>query len=329
MFRVFLVAAFMSLVLTGCAIDRTGRSGSRLLQIEVDSARDRARVLEKDLARERDRIDAMQHRASDARKRIAESGATLESFLEELMRVRGELSTAGHSADRSRQFVEDLDLRISQLELRYGRLERALLEAELVDSETLAAERSLSLAEGGDEQPGPGAIEVQRAESAQDPLASDSGIAGASSPVVSQDSASVGVEAGGPVAAKTASDRPPESADDVQGKLFQRALLLIQEQQWDAAGTALQKFIKAHPESRWRMEAEYLLGECLFQLGRYRSAVRQYQRVVDGDDEGQWAARALLRQAGCFKALSRVSEMRIFLEDLIRLYPQSPEARTA
>jgi tol-pal system protein YbgF len=207
--------------LTGCVIDRTRQSASFLLRAELNGTRDRARALEKDLLRERQRIDAMQHKASDARKRIAESGATLESFLEVV-------PSPGDVID-----------------------------------------------------PAPEEIVVQ-----------DEGAA----------------------------------ADEV---MFQRGLLLIKERRWDKAGAMLQTFIKQHPDSRWRLQAMYLLGECLFNLERYSRAIRQYQKVVDRDESGEWAARAMLKQGLAFAEMGTLEESRVFLADVIRLYPGSPEAEKA
>ena len=116
------------------------------------------------------------------------------------------------------------------------------------------------------------------------------------------------------------------SEDEV---MFQRALLLVKRKKWDQAGGVLQTFLRAHPDSRWQLEAMYLLGECLFYLERYSGAVRQYQQVVDRDERGEWAARAMFKQGLSFAEMDRLDESKVFLSDLIRLYPGSPEAKKA
>lgn len=291
---------------TGCVIDRTRQSASYKMRADVDGARDRARDLEKDLARERQRIDSMQNRASDARKRLAESGATLESFLEELMQVRGELSSATHASDEAGRFSEDLDMRISEIEVRFARLEAALRKAELVDDE------SLELVGADEDAVGsrPDSAEGQTVQSQRDSELAPS----------KPDEAVLPLQA---VEASQATESGPEE------EAFQRALLLVQGKSWDRAGAALQEFLKTYPESRWQLEGMYLLGECLFQLERYRAALRQYQTVVDSDKDGKWASRSMFRQALCFEVMGKPDEAEVFLKDLVRLYPESPEAARA
>jgi len=303
-----LVGSLVVAFATGCVLDRTRKSATYKIKADVDSARDRARDLEKDLARERQRIDSMQNRASDARKRLAESGATLESFLEELMQVRGELSSATHASAEAGRFSEDLDMRISEIELRFARLEAALRKAELLDDESLAPL-------GTDPQ----------APAAQ----SDSAEA---QPTGVQERAEEGVSDVAGVAGKSPAIEAPQEGEQDSGpedEAFQRALLLVQNKSWDRAGAALQEFLKSYPTSRWQLEGLYLLGECLFKLERYRGALRQYQRVVDSDKEGKWAARSMLRQAECFEGMEKPKEAAVFLSDLVRLYPESPEAARA
>jgi tol-pal system protein YbgF len=303
--RSLLVALVVVGFAAGCVIDRTRQSASYKMRADVDSARDRARDLEKDLARERQRIDSMQNRATDARKRIAESGATLESFLEELMQVRGELSNVAHGSEEAGRFSEDLDLRIGAIEQRFARLEMALRQAELLDDESLGPAGAV------------GEVDGQREDSVEDPSSQsvDSPESGASQTPSEVVSAEVVEPAPSPVA-----EPGPEEA------MFQRALLLMKGKSFDRAGAVLQEFLKAYSESRWRLEAQYMLGECLFHLGRYKGALRQYQKVVDSDQRGQWAARSMFRQALCFRAMGKTDEAGVFLSDLVRLYPDSAEA---
>ena len=111
--------------------------------------------------------------------------------------------------------------------------------------------------------------------------------------------------------------------------MFERALQLLKQRKWDKAGGVVQSFLKAYPDSRWRLQALYLLGECLFNLERHSGAIRQYQKVVDLDESGEWAARAMFRQGLSFAEMGTLAEARVFLSDVIRLYPESPEAAQA
>jgi tol-pal system protein YbgF len=299
-------------VLTGCVIDRTQQSASYLLRAELDGTRDRARALEKDLLRERQRIDAMQHKASDARKRIAESGATLESFLEELMQVRGELSGLAHGSDESGRFQEDLDMRLSDIEARFAALETLLRTSDVLPEAAVGEQEGEP--EGPRGEAAPDGSEPGRGQSAGGEPAMPAPVGPSRGDVIDPAPEEIVVQTEGP------------TADEV---MFQRGLVLIKQRRWDKAGGILQAFIKQHPDSRWHVQAMYLLAECLFNLERYNSAIRQYQKVVDRDETGEWAARAMLKQGLAFSEMGTQEEARVFLSDVIRLYPDSPEAEKA
>ena len=54
----------------GCAIDKTRRSVTFTMQEEIDSSKERAREIEKDLGHERARLDAIEERTTSAGKRL-------------------------------------------------------------------------------------------------------------------------------------------------------------------------------------------------------------------------------------------------------------------
>jgi TolA-binding protein len=221
--RSLLVASVVVGLGAGCVIDRTRQSASYKMRTDVDSARDRARDLEKDLARERSRIDSMQNRATDARKRIAESGATLESFLEELTQVRGDLSSAAHSSEEAGRYREDLDLRIGAIEQRFARLESALRKAELLDEESMNLPGEDAEADDSKK----GSVHIPESQSV-DP----SDLASSKSP-----SEAVAVAEVVEPASSSEAELGPEEA------MFQRALLLMKGKAFDRAGAVLQEFL--------------------------------------------------------------------------------------
>ena len=312
-----LIVLLVAVCCAGCAIDRTRQSASYKMRADLDRGRDRSRDLEKDLVRERQRIDAMQNKAQDARKRIAESGASLESFLEELGRVRGELSSANHASDEAARFSEDMDMRISEIERRFMRLEAALIKAELLDDEA---------ASGAGQTQGSGGAQDEAAGVEPAALDEDDAVENDAVEDDAGESVALADDSARPVPSQASAREATASAEE---QMFQSALIHVEEKSWDRAGSALQNFIKSYPESQWRVEALYLLGECLFYLERYRGALRQYQKVVESDKQAKWSARALFRQALCLQAMGMVVEAKDFLHDVVGLYPQSPEAAKA
>jgi len=352
-----LLVAVVALCLSGCVTDRTGRSASYLMTTKLETTRARARALEEDLLLERQRIDDMQSRAAASRKRLAESGATLESFLEELQAVRGHLALLRHELDGAGRRDEDMDLRLTELEVMLSDLGQRLgveptadtpAEPELVGDEAAPkdpvvapaqavegrTERSSGAAEeaGADEPEPAGDGDVAKPKPIKE---SDAVVASSSAGAEQAKLGSAveeivmqteGGEPEGPKSPSPGAENSPESA------LFQAGLLLVKAGSWERAGGRLQQFLRTYPKSKWAPQAMYLVGECLFELGRYKMAITEFQKVIERDGRSPWAPRAMLRQAYAFAALGTADDLeasRIFLAELIRLYPKANEAEEA
>jgi len=271
----------------------------------MDANKTRTRALEKDLARERERVDAMKRKASNARKRIAESGASLESFLEELTQVRGELSSLTQNLGGSDRFREDLDMRITDLEVRLAQVYKALQDSDLiVDPAAVVPAGEETADEARSPESDAGQSEVE--EPGQAAPDGDSGGEPQDSDIVIEP------------------DGPPD--DEL---MFQRCRHLVQESRWTEAGALLQQFLKQHPDSTYRTEARYLLGECLFAVDQFDSARKSYAEVIGADPGGTWGRRAMLKEALSVAKSGKQAIARSLLDDLIQQYPDSAEAAEA
>ncbi|HCP47081.1 MAG TPA: hypothetical protein DIU15_13630 [Deltaproteobacteria bacterium] len=357
--RLLLLCLAVAVSAPGCVTDRTGRSASYLMTTKLETTRARARALEEDLLLERQRIDDMQNRAVASRKRLAESGATLESFLEELQSVRGQLALLRHELDGVGRRDEDMDFRLTELEVmladlavRMGVEPVAVAPVEVAPSEDKQSSNSppsspteepvgtepqvdVSAAVGNESSPA-GSSSSSPAAPSETSETSPEGAgreADADADTVKLGSAVSEIvmqtEGGDPSPAPVASSggqASPEAA------MFQAGLLLVKAGSWERAGGHLQQFLRSYPKSQWASEGMYLVGECLMELARYKMAITEYQKVIERDDGSPWAPRAMLRQSQAFDALGTAQDKeasRIFLAELIRLYPEAKEAEEA
>ena len=74
------------------------------------------------------------------------------------------------------------------------------------------------------------------------------------------------------------------------------------------------------------------MGQCLFELGRYKGAITEFQKVIVRDDRSPWAPKAMLMQGGAFEALGTKEDVDaavVFYSELLRLYPSSEQAALA
>lgn len=288
-------------LLPGCAIDKTRRSVTFTMQEEIDSAKERSREIEKDLSLERGRIDAMEDRAAQARKRLADSGATLETFLDELTAIRGDISTLQHAMEDSGRFDEDMNLRLAGIEYQVAHMAK-----ELGVAPAMMPMGSPPPSEPVEPAPGDDPTEPDASEPEPEPEATPA--------VVGE---------------------PPEGADAA----FVEALTLVKEQRWEDAGGKLQKYLRKNRDSEHWLEGQYLVGTCLFELGRYKNAITEFQKVIEAEDKKtrkgakpEWAPKAMLMQGLSFEELGTKQDLEaaaLFFDELVRIYPDAPEAERA
>jgi TolA-binding protein len=299
----------------GCVLDRTTRSGTYELHARMAQTQERTREIQHDLNTERKRVDEIEERAATARQRLAESGATLETLLEELTRVRGDVVEIRRRLDEGGRVQEDVDWRLTAIEVRLAHLEK---ELKITPPEL---------------PPPPGFA----------PPPVEGGVA-AGAPQGQEAAEPAGVpapdEGGGTAAEESTPPAAAAPAPSREDSLFQDALRLVQEKSWDKAGGRLQKFLKEFPQSRWALEAQFLVGQCLFELGRWKSSIGEWQKVVDAESKpsggrasnAEWTPKAIFMQGLAFLELGTKDDIdaaRLFFEEVVAEYPKSPEAERA
>ena len=106
----------------------------------------------------------------------------------------------------------------------------------------------------------------------------------------------------------------------------------VQDEKYKQGGSLLTEFLREHPNNPRAGDARNLLGDCLFAMGRYKEAISEYEAFVQAHPEHPSVPQAMFRQGLAFIELGTDSDLeaaRIFLDDLIEKYPDSPEAEKA
>ena len=302
----------VSFLAPGCAIDKTRRSVTFTMQEEIDSGKERAREIEKDLGHERSRLDAIEDRAAAARKRLADSGATLETFLDELTAIRGELSSLQYAVEQGRSFDEDTNLRLAGIEFQVAHMANELGVTPVMMPMGLEPTPAV--------EPASGDPALEPSEPQDDPV---------------EPSEPPAVDDPPPAEDPVATIEAPADADTD----FVEAVGLVRDQKWEQAGTKLQKYLRKNRDSEHFLEAQYLVGQCLFELGRYKNAITEFQKVIEAEDKAvrkgakaTWAPRAMWMQGRAFEELGTAQDLEaaaLFFDELIRIYGDAPEAERA
>lgn len=88
-------------------------------------------------------------------------------------------------------------------------------------------------------------------------------------------------------------------------------------------------FIKFYPNSKIADSAAFWVGETYYREENYERAILEYQNLLDNYPNGNKVSAALYKQGLAFIALGDNNNGKILLEDLVRRYPDSQEARVA
>ncbi len=116
-----------------------------------------------------------------------------------------------------------------------------------------------------------------------------------------------------------------------QGKvdLYQQALDLFRQGKYQKAEQAWQTYIHQNPKGNLVSNAYFWIGECEYRQQRYEEAILDYQKVVSNFPNSNKIPDALLKQGMSFAQLGDTDSAKIVLDKLVKLYPNTPQARMA
>jgi tol-pal system protein YbgF len=133
-----------------------------------------------------------------------------------------------------------------------------------------------------------------------------------------------------PQAAQPAQPQGGETAASVPGQeLYQKALEFFYAMKYKQAQATWAEFVKGFPKDPLVSNAIFWQGECFFQLQDYANAVLTYQKVIEEHSKSNKYRPALLKQGISFYKLKKDQAGKLVLEDLIKKYPNSAEAKRA
>lgn len=112
-------------------------------------------------------------------------------------------------------------------------------------------------------------------------------------------------------------------------ELYPQALSLYEQGDYEKAEGLFETLLERFPQGKYRLNAEFWLGEIRFRQKKYPEAIARYLEVIEKDPKHPKAPAAYLKMAMSLKELKETERARRALEDLIRLYPDSPQAAEA
>lgn len=114
-----------------------------------------------------------------------------------------------------------------------------------------------------------------------------------------------------------------------EDQFYARAKSSFDAGNFEEAGVMFEDFVKFFPNSRIVDSAVFWVGETYYRQNNYERAILEYQRVLDDYPNGNKVPAAIYKQGLAFIAIGDTVNGKILLEDLVKRYPDSQEARVA
>ena len=142
-----------------------------------------------------------------------------------------------------------------------------------------------------------------------------------------------------PFGAAGSGDEDPGTAPEPEGEpaldpveeqeRYQLAFDLLSEGRFENAATAFTEFLAAFPESRYRDNARFWKGECLYALRRFEPALHEFRKLVEDHPDSSRVPGARLKIGFILHELGRSEEAAEELRALMEAAPDTSEAKLA
>ncbi|MFP4226672.1 MAG: tol-pal system protein YbgF [Desulfobacterales bacterium] len=130
-------------------------------------------------------------------------------------------------------------------------------------------------------------------------------------------------------AVDAASSEEGASKDMPEDKLYSFAKKSFDQENYETARDAFEKFLEAYPDSDKADNARFWIGEVYYSEEWYEKAILEYQKVIEEFPDGNKVAAAYLKQGIAFQKLGETGNARLVLKELIEKFPDSNEANVA
>ncbi|MBU0674580.1 MAG: tol-pal system protein YbgF [Proteobacteria bacterium] len=111
--------------------------------------------------------------------------------------------------------------------------------------------------------------------------------------------------------------------------LYNSGLAVFKQDKYKNASQIFTEFIEKYPKDKLRANAQYWLGDCLYNQDEFELAILEYQKVIDGHAGHSKVPAALFKQGLAFEELNDKGTARLVFQKLIDQFPGSKEATSA
>jgi len=114
-----------------------------------------------------------------------------------------------------------------------------------------------------------------------------------------------------------------------EAELYRTGKQAFDDGQYELAREKFKEFLSKYPKSDNADNAQFWVGEIYYREKWYAEAIMEYQKVIENYPDGNKVPASLLKQGLSFSNLGEETNARTFLEEVIKKYPSSNEAKIA
>jgi tol-pal system protein YbgF len=121
----------------------------------------------------------------------------------------------------------------------------------------------------------------------------------------------------------------PIKKETDEDEIYRQAKQAFDQGNSEEARKKFSELIERYPKSERTDNAQFWIGEIYYREKWYEKAILEYQKVIENYPKGNKVPASLLKQGFAFLNLGDKANARIILQELIRKFPQTNEAKIA
>lgn len=126
----------------------------------------------------------------------------------------------------------------------------------------------------------------------------------------------------------SATTKDPGGKPD-KAAMYAAAYAAFKAGNYTSARESFQAFLKTFPSGEYSDNAQFWIGECYFFEKKYEKAILEYEKVTKNFPSSNKVPYALLKQGLSFQNLGDKTSARLLLQQVIKDYPNTSQARIA
>jgi len=247
------------------------------------------------------RLSELEVRNAETRKKSAALKSDIQSREGEEQALRHQAATLRQQIAALNEEIRSLNGRIEELEFSIGRQKQ--IEAETTGNKQARLDQVADSARENDERLGQ--IEQYLNFETSRPAAATKDARAKIVPV---------------------SKVPIELSEDA---IYQQGKQAFDQGDSESARKKFEELIERNPKSERADNAQFWIGEIFYREKWYEKAILEYQKVIENYPQGNKVPAALLKQGFAFLNLGDNANSRLILQELIKKYPKTNEAKIA